>query len=249
MFLHEKTYNLDDLTEFNTHVHTTFSRCASREMNPLDIVKTAEKAGIKVLAMTDHNYPHKKGELVPQRLQILDEIKNYETDMKILVGAELSSYDIGKFADEIETDMALDWRLYTTNHYHQDYWIHPEEKTARNYCEHMLAIMDKVIESGRADAFAHPFMAKYLGDYFDDFRIVTATFTDNEIGDIMTKANEKEITWELNVPAIFGDPVFHNRYFNIGKEVGVVFNIGTDAHKLKDIDVKQFIPELKKILY
>ena len=104
------------------------------------------------------------------------------------------------------------------------------------------------IDTALTDAFAHSFMAKYIS-CFDDFRVVTAAFTDNEIGDIMEKANKKEITWEINVPAVFGDPVFHKRYVGIGRETGAVFNIGTDAHKLCDIDVKQFIPELKRILY
>lgn len=248
MFLHEKTYNLDDLTIYNTHTHTNFSHCAKKEMVALDMIKAAEKAGIKVLALTDHNYPNEQNRVAQQRYAILKQIKDYETDVKVLVGAELSSYDIGKFADDIACDNSLDWRLYTTNHFHQGYWVHPENKTPRGYCEHMLAIMDKVIDSGRADAFAHPFMAKYV-HCFNDFRVVTAAFTDNEIGDIMQKATEHEITWELNVPAVFGDPEFHHRYFQIGKEVGVVFNIGTDAHELKDIDVKQFIPELKRILY
>lgn len=248
MFLHEKTYDLDELTAYNTHTHTNFSHCAKREMVAADMIKEAEKSGIKVLALTDHNYPDEKNQVAVQRLELLKQIENIETDVKVLIGAELSSYDIGKFADDEECDNSLDWRLYTTNHFHQGYWVHPEDKSPRGYCRHMLAIMDKVIDSGRADAFAHPFMAKYIS-CFDDFRVVTAAFTDNEIGDIMEKASKKEITWEINVPAVFGDPVFHKRYFGIGRETGAVFNIGTDAHKLCDIDVKQFIPELKRILY
>jgi histidinol phosphatase-like PHP family hydrolase len=248
MFLHEKTYNLDDLTIYNTHTHSNFSHCAKKEMVAVDMIKAAEKAGIKVLAITDHNYPEQKNWVAQQRFELLRQIKDYQTDVKVFIGAELSSYDVGKFADDISCDMSLDWKLYTTNHFHQKYWAHPKEKTPRAYCELMLAIMDKVIDSGRADAFAHPFMAKYIS-CFKDFRIVTASFKDNEIGDIMEKATEHEITWELNVPAVFEDPVFYKRYFQIGKEVGVIFNIGTDAHELKNIDVKQFIPELKRILY
>ncbi|MBR0112534.1 MAG: PHP domain-containing protein [Clostridia bacterium] len=248
MFLHEKTYDLDELARYNTHMHTRFSHCAKREMKPGDMIKAAENAGLEIIAFTDHNYPDEKNEVANQKKIIYEEIKNIDTPVKVLIGAELSSYDIGKFADDPECDNSLDWRLYTTNHFHQKYWVHPAEKTPRAYCEHMLAIIEKVIESGRADAFAHPFMAKYI-HCFDDFRCVTAAFTDNEIGDIMEKANEKEITWELNVPAIFGDPVFHKRYFNIGKEAGVIFNIGTDAHTLRDIDTHQFLPILKKILY
>ena len=247
MFLHEKTYDLDELARYNTHIHTAFSHCAKPEMKAPDIIKAAERAGLEIIALTDHNYPDEKNAVAQQRYEILRQIKDIETPVKVLIGAELSSYDIGKFADDISCDNSLDWRLYTTNHFHQGYWVHPREKTPRAYCEHMLAIMDKVIDSGRADAFAHPFMAKYIS-CFRDFRTVTAAFTDNEIGDIMEKGDRSEITWEINVPAVLGDPVFHRRYFQIGREVGVTFNIGTDAHKLKDIDTHRFLPELKRIL-
>lgn len=248
MFFHEKTYDLDELARQNLHMHTNFSTCAKKEMTVKKMVKAADKAGLELIAITDHNYPKKKNAVASQRLELLKQLEGVEHNVKIMIGAELSSYDTGKFADDIECDNSLDYRLYTTNHFHQDYWVHPEEKTPRAYCEKMLSIMDKVIESGRADCFAHPFMSKFI-DAFPDHRIVTASFTDNEIGDIMVKAYNNQIAWELNVVAIFNDPVFYKRYYHIGKEAGIIFNFGTDCHELKNIDTKQFLPELKRILY
>lgn len=248
MFFHEKTYDIDELARHNLHLHTRFSRCAKPEMIAADIVKKAEECGLEMIALTDHNYPHKKNAVASQRLEIMKELEGIETSVKVLIGAELSAYGIGKFADDIECDNSLDFRLYTTNHYHQDYWEHPVVITPRAYAEHMLGIMDCVIESGRADCFAHPFMAGYI-HAFDDPHEVTRSFTDNEIGDIMEKANNHEIAWELNVPAVLGDPEFFHRYFQIGKEVGVVFNMGTDGHMLSRVDSKQFAEEFKRILY
>ncbi len=248
MFFHDKTYEIEELAKYNMHLHTRFSGCAKPEMNAVDIVKTAEAAGLEMIALTDHNYINKPNAVAQQRYDILRELAEIETYVKVLVGAELSSYGIGKFADDIACDNSLDYRLYTTNHYHQKYWDHPEEKTPRAYAEHMLAIMDKVIESGRADCFAHPFMAGYI-HAFEDNHDVTRAFKDNEIGDIMEKAHKKEIAWELNVPAVVGDPEFFHRYFQIGKEVGVVFNMGTDGHELAKVNSKQFIDYFKKVLY
>ncbi len=248
MFFHEKTYDIDELAKYNLHIHTRFSTCAKPEMTAADIVKAAEASGLEMIALTDHNYITKRNAVAQQRYDILRELANVRTSVKVLVGAELSAYGIGKFADDIACDSSLDYRLYTTNHYHQGYWEHPEVKTPRAYAEHMLEIMDCVIESGRADCFAHPFMAGYV-KAFDDFHDVTRAFADNEIGDILEKANKKEIAWELNVPAVLADPEFHHRYFQIGKEVGVVFNMGTDGHKLCNVDTKQFAEQFKKILY
>ena len=248
MFFHEKTYDIDELVKHNLHLHTRFSGCAKPEMIAAVIVKKAEECGLEMIALTDHNYPQKKNAVAQQRYEILRELEGIETSVKVLVGAELSAYGVGKFADDISCDNSLDYRLYTTNHYHQGYWEHPEIITPRAYAEHMLAIMDSVIESGRADCFAHPFMAGYI-HAFEDSHDVTRAFTDNEIGDIMEKANNHEIAWELNVPAVLGDPEFFHRYFQIGKEVGVVFNIGTDGHRLDRVDSKQFAGQFKEILY
>ncbi len=248
MFFHEKTYDIDELAKHNLHLHTRFSGCAKPEMIAADIVKKAEECGLEMIALTDHNYPQKKNAVASQRLEILKELEGIETSVKVLVGAELSAYGVGKFADDIECDNSLDFRLYTTNHYHQKYWEHPEIITPRAYAEHMLAIMDCVIESGRADCFAHPFMAGYI-HAFDDHHDVTRSYTDNEIGDIMEKADKHEIAWELNVPAVMKDPDFFHRYFQIGKEVGVCFNMGTDGHTLANVNSKQFADDFKRILY
>lgn len=248
MFFHEKTYDIDELVKWNLHLHTTFSGCAKPEMKVRDIVRVADEAGLEMIALTDHNYIQKKNAVASQKIELEKQLEGFEHNVKVLIGAELSSYGINKFADDIETDNSLDYRLYTTNHYHQGYWEHPEIITPRAYAEHMLAIMDKVIDSGRADCFAHPFMAGYI-HAFDDNHDVTRAFTDNEIGDIMEKANNHEIAWELNVPAVLGDPEFFHRYFQIGKEVGVVFNIGSDGHVLDKVNTKQYADDFKRILY
>ncbi len=37
--------------------------------------------------------------------------------------------------------------------------------------------------------------------------------------------------------------------FNLGKEIGVVFNYGTDAHTLAPVNTKEEIETIKSILY
>ena len=60
MFFHEKTYDIDELIRYNMHIHTRFSRCAKPEMVAADIVKTAQEAGLEMIALTDHNYINKR---------------------------------------------------------------------------------------------------------------------------------------------------------------------------------------------
>jgi len=52
----------------------------------------------------------------------------------------------------------------------------------------------------------------------------------------------------MNPGAMLGDPEFAKRYWDIGREVGVIFHMGTDAHRLISIDTKQAVEQLKSIL-
>ena len=92
MFFHEKTYDIAELAKYNLHLHTRFSGCAKPEMKAVDIVKTAENAGLEMIALTDHNYIDKPNAVAQQRYDILRELAGLETKVKVLIGAELSAY-------------------------------------------------------------------------------------------------------------------------------------------------------------
>ena len=246
MFFHEKTYDVDELVKHNMHIHTTFSGCAKPEMTVENIIRTAEEAGLEMIALTDHDDPKNINIVAPRRKILLDQIG--ETHLKVLVGAELSCTGIGKFLNDEECDSQMDYKLYTMNHFHVSFWDQPEDKTPRGYAVQMLKMAESVIEMRKADCFAHPLMPGYI-KCFEDKNEVTRAYTDNELGDIMEKATKKEIAWELNVRAVMQFPEFFHRYFQIGKEVGAVFNIGSDAHQLKGVNTRQYADELKAILY
>ncbi len=246
MFFHEKTYDVDELIKFNMHIHTTFSGCAKPEMKALDIVKTAEESGLTMIALTDHDCPEEKNAVAERRKLLLSQLG--ETKIKVLVGAELSCNGIGKFVNDEWCDLEMDYKLYTMNHFHVRFWDQPEDMSPRGYAVQMLKMAESVIEMRKADCFAHPFMPGYVKT-IPDRDDITKAYTDNELGDIMEKATKKEIAWELNTSAILRYPDFYHRYFQIGKEVGAVFNVGTDAHRLEAVDTRQFADRLKEILY
>lgn len=246
MFFHEKTYDIDELVKHNMHIHTTFSGCAKSEMTVEKIIRKAENAGLEMIALTDHDNPDNINVVADFRKQILSQIG--ETKLRVLVGAELSCTGIGKFLNDEECDLQMDYKLYTMNHFHVSFWDQPEDLSPRGYAVQMLKMAESVIEMRKADCFAHPLMPGYIKT-IPDRDEVTNAYTDNELGDIMQKATEKEIAWELNVRAIMKYPEFYKRYFQIGKEVGAVFNIGSDAHQLSGVNTRQYADELKAILY
>ena len=65
------------------------------------------KFGIAAIALTDHNYIDRRNAVAQQRYDILRELAGLETKVKVLVGAELSAYGVGKFADDIACGVVI----------------------------------------------------------------------------------------------------------------------------------------------
>lgn len=247
MYLREPCYDIDELKLENLHIHTFHSACGKPEMQMESIIREAERAGLKKIALTDHfnapDYP-----AIEYNKEMKAEIDALGTDIEVLYGMELSAYGVGKFLDRIEINEALDYRLYSCNHYNMPYWEHPEEKTPRAYVQHQIDIVTSLAKSGRADCIAHPFIGRFVA-CFEDRQLVTNEMTDNEIGDILTILKEHNVAYELNAGAILGYPEFSKRIWHYGKEVGVVFHMGMDAHTLNRIDTAETAENFKKLLY
>ncbi len=252
MYFHEATYDLDILCRQNLHIHSAFSGCAKPEMTLHDIVHTAEKCGLEMIAITDHVQADTEDEFRVCLSMLKEQAKTIESPVHVLIGAELSAYGVNNF-NFPENNIALDYRLWAQNHYHVSSWIQPEDTSPTGYKNHIIETLTNLIKSDRADCIAHPFHDRYLTNSKRlnvgfEAGSVPACFSDNEIGDLLTLGREHETAFELNLNAMAGYPDFCRRMYNIGKEIGVYFNVGTDAHKLESIDTKQFIERTKKFL-
>lgn len=274
MYIHEAIYDIDDLVHENLHIHTEFSTCANREMTIDNILEAAKKTQLKMIALTDHHHPPKVGIIdrteewfknrkkrknnepvtYLEKVELLrSKLEGQELPFKVLVGAELSSYDIGKFSDTDEENAALDYRLYSCNHYHLKSWVQPEDRSLNSYVNRCFENIEALLKAKRADCIAHPFDGRYLmkrieDDLGEDVCKFSAAIKDEQIAKAMELSKLSQTAWELNIPVVLRDPDFHRRFFNIGREIGVVFNIGMDAHKLVAIDSAAHADELKKIL-
>lgn len=246
MYKMEQTFDLERLIQQNLHIHTTYSPCAKPEMIVRDIVNAAVKDDIRVIAFTDH-YNSVDFPILDMNRELKKQVEECGADMKVLYASELSAYGVGKFLDTPAINEALDYRLYAYNHYHLDYWEHPEDKSPRGYVQHTLLVLESLFATSRADCIAHPFIGRFIR-CFEDRTLVTKEITDNELGDILEKGKRSQVAWELNVPALFADPEFSKRYWLIGKEVGVVFHLGTDAHSMDAVSTSQHLERLKQLL-
>ena len=242
----EKRYDLRGLARSNLHVHTQNSLCAKEGMTMENILEEADRCGLDAIAITDH---HNSADfpVLQNNADLKARADRQGARVRVLYGAELSAYGVGLYLDSPEVNRALDYRLYTCNHYHLDFWEHPEEKTPRAYVEHTLRILRQLFRSGRADCVAHPFIGRFIR-CFEDRTLVTRAITDQELGDIMALADAHGVAWELNTGALLSDPAFARRYFRMGKEVGVRFHLGTDAHRIDQIDTRPLLERLQAIL-
>lgn len=248
MYFHEPTYDLDILAQQNLHIHTSFSNCAKPEMTFQNIVAAAEAAGLELIALTDHFNEENSNEQFLERNRFLhSEACLTKTNVVILLGGELSAYAPGKSLENEAVRKELDYKLYSCNHYHLNSWGQPEDKSLRGYAEYSVAIISSLLQSGKADCIAHPLIGRFIKD-FEDKTLVTRNISERELGDLLELAKANGTAWEINTGAILGDPEFGRRCWNLGKEIGVMFNYGTDAHLLANIDTKILLPEIKKVL-
>ncbi len=238
---------LPELVKSNFHIHTHFSACAAADMIVPNILSQAKKRGLKKVALVDHDHDN-KNDLLNKINLVKNEVEKFHPQLELIVGAELSAFGINKFGDTLAINRKIDFRLYSTNHYHLAFWEHPAERTARAYAEHTLCILENLINAKRADCIAHPFVGIYLHDILADHTQVTQALSDNELADILELGKKNQVAWELNTKAIFFDPIFAKRLWAIGREVGVKFLVGTDAHHLSEIEDPPVIEQKLKMI-
>lgn len=249
MFLTEKTYDIDELCRNNMHTHSVFSKCSKPEMVFEDMVRAAEKFGLETLAITDHSDLRDEINSVGNYRKLKKRLAKMDTDVRVIIGAEMSAYGVGKFAEPYRIDKEIEFCNYSCVHYHLDYWEQPKDRSPRGYAEHMLAVLSALFDTDRADAIAHPFSPCKMKFFTkSENETMLASVTDNELFDIMKKGEDAGCAWELHKSSVLCYPDFYRRFFYVGKEAGVHFTVGTDAHHLKDIDTSDFAQSLKEIL-
>lgn len=250
MFVTEKTYKPSELIKNNMHTHSVYSKCSGRDMIFEDMIKAAEGFGLEVLAVTDHSDPDDDIDTYKNFLELKERLKNVRTNVRVLIGAELSAYGIGKFGEPLEVDRALDFASYSHIHYHLSSWEHPEDRTPEGYAKHMIAVLDALLDTDRADNIAHPFSPCKMHFFTEEQRIeMLALIPDAELGRILEKGERHGCSWEIHTPTFFRYPDFSRRFFRLGMESGVHFCVGTDAHSLKSLDTKDLDKRIESIIY
>ncbi|WP_434999119.1 phosphatase [Vibrio scophthalmi] len=196
----------------DTHTHTLASGHAYSTL--LENAAAAHRKGLKILCTTDHA-PEMPGAphywfFNNQRI-----IPRFLSEVGIIRGVEANTLNTNGDIDlHATTDQHLDWIMAS---FHEP--VFPPASEA----EHTEALIN-VIKSGRIDALGH------LGNPNFPF----------DIEAVLTCAKEHNVAIEINNSSLLG----HSRIGSvercdniarIGKEIGVYFTTGSDAHFCEDI--------------
>lgn len=239
-------YDTDELVLYNMHMHLApFSTCAKKEMRISDVIAECNKQGYKAVAFTNH-FHQCDCPMMSDNKKIKRAAEIYEKNFKLYFGMELSSVGMGQRLDTDEQNESLDYRLYACNHYQKPTWTHPEEKTAAGYIQHCYDNTKQIILSRKADAIAHPLHGTFIEDIPDN-TAVTNGYSDDMIYELMLLASENDVAWELNLKSILTYPDLNRRFWNIGKQAGVTFVYGSDAHSLSALDICEAKQVLKSV--
>ena len=239
------------LADRNWHIHTIYSDCAAPEMTPERVLAEADRVGLRGIALVDHHHP---GDAHPEvKLAGLKAVVggcSYRAE--VILGAELSAYGVDRYAETLDEIQSIDYCLYAGNHYHMQNREHPErswelpaDRSPLGFKEHTLAILRKLIPSGRAHCIAHPFLGCYLSGFLNDTRALTRLVTDDELAELFALACRHGVAWEVSTRHLVNDLPFARRYLEVGFASGADFRLGTDAHCLRDLDPR---PQLDRLI-
>ncbi|MGN0460110.1 MAG: histidinol-phosphatase [Ruminococcus sp.] len=221
---------------YNLHTHTY--RCNHASGADRAYVEYAIKAGIKVLGISDHcpqffpdtdyysNF-RMKPELARDYVESFRSLaKEYENDIKILIGFETeyypATYDkIIEFFRELGIDYLIMGQHAIGNEHRENQYY----KGKRGGEDYLKKYVDQVIEGLKKGTFtylAHPDLVNFQGD---------RDFYHREMTRLCQKTKEMDIPLEYNMLGRFYERNYPNETFwKIVREVGNSVIIGFDAH-------------------
>lgn len=222
--------------EHDLHIHSNLSLCARAEMTFENIASAARSRGFAVIGVCDHTDVVGDWERERRLLRNFDLARRAArgSGLRILVGSEVTMLAPGKVAISADTARQLDYVSVATNHYHLPEVQHPCDRTARGYARHHLEILESICDLDWADIVAHPFLSGFIKDVQFGQEEFFQAIDEERLKELLARLGKRNIRLELNprVPAERTD--FFRRVVEMGREAGVRFSLGSDAHTLSE---------------
>ncbi len=237
------------LIDHDFHIHSHLSVCSNdAEQTTLNILKYAVENDFKKIILTDHfwdenilnknsfydiqNYSHVSSALPLPQTDGIEFLFGCETDMDIEGNIGISEKYIDKF----------DFIIVPTTHMHM---YPPKEPGAAARAKFWMERYYKLLNSNlpfKKVGVAHiTCTAIDVSDWEAHLNVIDL-ISDKDFEDIFKETANKGIGVELNFPALKYEKKDLERVFRpyrIAKQCGCKFYLGSDAHHLRDFDVKE----------
>jgi histidinol phosphatase-like PHP family hydrolase len=211
------------------HVHSILSPCAEDEMILEDIINTAIDRGIKYLGINNHI---SIGTDLSIFQKTRDEIAKINPNIQVFVGCEADIICVGKNLASELIRKELDFVSVASNHFQVSYVEQPPSKDLRDIGLHFLKLFKYACSLDYVDVIVHPmieFMKMFDPTCFD-------LLEDEEILEALYLAKENNIAMEITPRALIKNQLyFRYRFYELCKQVGLKFSIGSDAHHLETV--------------
>jgi histidinol phosphatase-like PHP family hydrolase len=245
------------------HFHTDLSSCAKRESSLKIMLRHLKEAGVTTAGVANHLWdakvPGASGWYAPQNVQhVLSVTEEYAAlteeercGIKLYFGCETEYVGQGRVALKADSAELFDYVLVPAHHFHMKNFVRPAElEDAAAVGRMMRARFTEVCNIEFAFGIAHPFMVLGYPGRIDE---ILATISDSDFGEVFTCAAEKGKSVELNICTLYQDtendsdgfPVEYRRMFNIARECGCKFHLGSDAHAPERLGRERFDKALK----
>ncbi len=239
------------MPKYDLHVHTKLSSCAKPEAIAADYIARAKEMGLTAIAFTDHMWdsavPGASNWYKPQDYAHICELKAElpaaDPSLKILFGCECECDKYGVVGISEEVAAQLDILLVPHSHTHMKDFTIPaalredDAVHGRYLVEHFMHIINSPV-------------AKYVTVIPHPFAAVGCPTAQNVLNSIPTSAleeccaaaKEKNIALEINTSCFAGmnEEQMRNcaylRLFEIARQAGCRFTIGSDAHSIPGMD-------------
>lgn len=226
------------------HIHTFYQRCANETMTIPNIVRKAEKLGLRKIAITDHL--HDFGQLEAFRY-IKKDIEAVRTEIEVFFGVELNFMSRGgEFAYNEKIHEEYGFEIVIGG-------IHSAYTDSENI-EEILEIQHehfmKTIQHPLIDVLVHPLwfprheIASRPPEFWEELILAVP---DYYVDDWAGASISRGCAIEVNSHAIFYNPAFSDRfklsYIDLLRrlaEKNVLFSTGSDAHDINTLGASDY---------
>lgn len=215
----------------NMHTHTRLSYCGGRDSTVANTVAEAESVNLDLIGISDHVDVRGSGrELIIQ--QNRDELACIETQVRVLIGAEVTLVSPDELAAELDEVATWDYVIIAANHFHLHHVAQPNQRTEAGYADHFLTMAEGAIRFG-ASIISHPF--SYIGVRAIEGRPVDRealmkSYDWTRMREVFHLAAERGTAFELNPGYVRPFPEFFTAVILMGRDVGLKFSLGSDGH-------------------